>query len=125
MAKYNPYIKYLGPEDHLQKSVMDYIRMQYPGTVMAHPANEGKRTPFERFKVKYLGMATGICDLLIFTPSKQYAGLAIELKVGYNKPTDAQKKWIEDLKNCNWYSICLNDFDKCKLIIDQYFNNGL
>tara|TARA_R110000796_G_scaffold59842_5_gene138160 strand:+ start:238 stop:615 length:378 start_codon:yes stop_codon:yes gene_type:complete len=125
MAKLNPYMKYLGPEDHLQRAVLNYLTMQYPNSLVAHPANEGKRSPFERFKLKYLGVSSGIPDILIFTPSKQFTGLAIELKVGYNKPSENQKKWLDNLKNCNWYSICLNDFDKCKLLIDQYFNNGL
>lgn len=125
MAKVNPYMRFLGPEDHLQRAVLNYLSMQYPHSLVAHPANEGKRSPFERFKLKYLGVSSGIPDILIFTPSKQYSGLAIELKAGYNKPTKNQKEWLENLKVCNWYAVWLNDFENCKIVIDQYFKNGL
>lgn len=125
MAKYNPYMRYLGPEDHLHRAVLNYIGLQYPKALITHPANEGKRSPFERFKLKYLGVTSGIPDILIFTPSNQFNGLAIELKAGYNKPSPNQKKWLKDLESCNWFTVWLNDFDKCKIVIDQYFKNEL
>lgn len=121
----NPYEKYLGPEDKLQRQVMQYIGMQYPKAIITHPANEGKRSKFEQYKLKTLGVTAGIPDLLIFTPNKKYNGLAIELKSGYNKPRPTQKQWLEDLKTCNWFTIWLNNFDDCKLVIDSYFNNAL
>jgi len=30
-----------------------------------HTPNEGRRTPFERFKVKYLGMIAGVSDIIM------------------------------------------------------------
>ena len=125
MPKPNPYYKYLGKEDHLQHAVMLYVMTAYPDALMTHPMNEGKRSKFERYKMKYLGVTSGIPDILIFTPNNKYGGLAIELKVGYNKPTPNQRKWLKSLENANWYSIWLNNFDDCKLVIDQYFKNAL
>lgn len=125
MAKANPYLKYLGPEDHMQKAVLNYLRTAYPNALYTHPPNEGKRSPFERFKFKYLGSSSGVPDILIFSPSKQYNGLAIELKVGYNKPTKSQMHWLDNLKLCNWHSICINNFDDCIKLIDNYFKNNL
>ena len=52
----NPYEKYLGPEDKLQREVMQYIGMQYPKALITHPANEGKRSKFEQYKLKTLGV---------------------------------------------------------------------
>lgn len=125
MPKPNPYFKYLGAEDRLQRSVMEYVYTAYPDTVMTHPMNEGKRSKFERFKMKYLMVSSGVPDILIFTPNNKYNGLAIELKTGYNKPTQNQKAWLNRLKTCDWYAIWLNNFDDCKLVIDQYFKNAL
>ena len=71
MARVNPYQKYLKGEDLLQRAVMNYIEMQYPKAIFTHPMNEGKRSPFEQYKMKYL---------------------AIELKHKYNKPTPNQKE---------------------------------
>ena len=70
-------------------------------------------------------MKAGVPDLLIFTPNKKYNGLAIELKIGYNKPTDSQKKWLSDLKKCNWYTCVEKDFDIAVKLINQYFSNDL
>lgn len=120
----NPFEKYLGPEDRLHKAILDYIRFQYPKAVVAHVPNEGRRSPFERFKSSWLGVNSGVPDLLIFTPGKKYAGLAIEVKAGRNKPSPNQEKWMERLWVCGWMAVWVNDFDKAKAQIDLYFKGG-
>tara|TARA_R100000654_G_scaffold3137_1_gene10884 strand:+ start:10290 stop:10661 length:372 start_codon:yes stop_codon:yes gene_type:complete len=120
----NPYSKYLGKEDKLQNSVMTYLKYKYPKALFSHISNEGKRTPFERYKMKYLGSKPGLPDVMIFTPNKHYNGLAIELKVGYNKPSENQKNWLMWLEKANWKAIWLNDFDKCIDTIDNYFKDA-
>jgi len=119
----NPFEKYLGKEDKLQNKVMTYLKYQYPKALFTHVSNEGKRSPFERYKMKFLGSKAGMPDLMIFTPNKYYSGLAIELKVGYNKPSENQKKWLADLNNANWKAIWLNNFDDIKTTIDNYFKD--
>ena len=51
----NPFHKYLGPDDHLQHQVITWLRYQHPKLRYHHSPNEGRRTPFEQFKFKYLG----------------------------------------------------------------------
>ena len=121
----NPYAKYLGKEDILQNQVMRYIGLKYPGTLYTHVANEGKRTRFEQYKMKYLGTKAGIPDIMIFNPNNTKNGLAIELKAGYNKPTENQKRWLKWLENANWVAVWHNNFDLCVETIDKYFNNEL
>ena len=58
-----------------------------------------------------------------FDPNKTKNGLAIELKAGYNKPTETQKKWLKELNNANWVAVWSNNLDECLEIIDNYFNN--
>ena len=123
MAKINPFQKYLKGEDLMQRAVINYIQMQYPDAIFTHPMNEGKRTPFEQYKMKYLGAKPGIPDLLIFTPNANRSGLALELKYKYNKPTPNQKKWLKSLENKNWLAVWSNNLDECIEIIDKYFNN--
>ena len=53
LMKKNPYQKYLGKEDILQSSVMNYLKLNYPNVFAIHVPNEGKRSPFERYKFKY------------------------------------------------------------------------
>ena len=118
----NPYEKYLSKEDKMQRSVMTYINTQYPKAMAVHIPNEGKRSPFERFKLKALGVFAGMPDVMIFDPNANRSGLAIELKAGYNKPTENQKKALEALKMRNWATYWTNSFDEAKEIIDNYFN---
>jgi len=120
----NPFKRYLGKEDKLQNSVMTYLQYNYPKALFCHISNEGKRTPFERYKMKYLGSKPGVPDVMIFTPNKHYNGLAIELKVGYNKPSENQKNWLKWLEQSNWKALWLNDFDECINTIDNYFKDA-
>jgi len=119
----NPYSKYLGKEDILQNRIMRYLEDTYPNALYTHVANEGKRSPFEQYKMKYLGTKPGVPDVMIFTPNKNYNGLAIELKAGYNKPTENQKKWLKWLENAKWKALWSNNEDECIKIIDNYFEN--
>ncbi len=119
----NPYEKYLGREDILQHKVMKYLDSKYAGVYAIHVPNEGKRSTFERFKFKYLGGKPGIPDILIFYANKNYNGLAIELKVGYNKPTENQFIAMANLKKMGWKVHWLNDYDKTIQIIDEYLQD--
>ena len=123
--KSNPFYKYLTKEDKLQHSVVTYLKFQHPGVLFTHVPNEGKRSTFERYKFKYLGARAGVPDLLIFHANKTHNGLAIELKIGYNKPTEHQLKWLLELQNAGWASHCINDFDKCVDIINSYIKNEI
>ena len=122
MQTKNPFAKYLTKEDKLQNSVMNYIKMQYPGAFAIHVPNEGKRSPFERYKFKYLGGTPGIPDILVFTSKSKYSGLALELKVGYNKPTENQFNCLERLKNASWDAHWCNSFDAAKELIDNFMS---
>lgn len=118
----NPFVKYLGKEDLLQNKIMTYLQTKYSDVYAIHVPNEGKRTPFMQFKFKYLGGKRGIPDILIFHQNKEgKCGLAIELKVGYNKPTKNQFEALESLKKANWECHWLNDYEKTIQIINEYF----
>lgn len=121
----NNFQRFLGKEDKLQKAVMDYIKLQYPNEFIIHVPNEGKRTPFERYKFKYLGAKAGMPDILCFSNRGGFSGLAIELKVGYNKPTESQLECLETLEDNNWLSTWCNSFEKAKNIIDNYFDHKI
>lgn len=121
----NNFERYLGKEDKLQNAVMTYMQMQHPTSLTIHVPNEGRRTPFERYKFKYLGGKAGVPDVLCFTPRGGYCGLAIELKVGYNKPTESQLDCLNKLEDSNWSVHWCNSFDKAKEIIDNYFDKRI
>jgi len=117
--KKNYYHKFLGKEDMLQHAVINYVRHQYPDTLIIHVPNEGNRTPYMQFKLKYTGMIAGVPDLLIFNTNKEFNGLAIELKYG----TKHQRDMLDRLKKCGWKAVWSNDFEEVKTIIDQYLRH--
>lgn len=121
----NPFEKYLGKEDKLQSSIIKYLDYKHKDIIYTHPSNEGKRTAYERFKLKILGVKAGVPDLLIFNPNKNYNGLAIELKIKYNKATPSQIKWLQDLELCGWFCTIGRDFDSVVELINKYKNNEL
>lgn len=119
----NPYDKYLGKEDVLQRGVINYIKAQYPEAFVVHIPNEGRRSMFERYKFKTLGGVSGMPDLMIFNPNKYRNGLAIELKAGTNRPTKNQLECLKKLQEMDWEAFWSADFDYIKQRIDQYFND--
>lgn len=121
--KTNPFEKFLGPEDHLHRKVVQYLTLQYPGVLFHHSPMEGKRSRFEQFKLKWLGAKAGFPDIFIFAANKRGNGLAIELKVKPNKPTDNQNAWLAGLYNRNYFAEVCYDFEEAKKVIDLYLKS--
>lgn len=116
----NPYLKFLGPEDHLHKQVINYLSAQYPGVLFHHSPMEGKRSKFEQFKLKWLGSKSGFPDLFIFAANSNGNGLAIELKVKPNRCTDNQNAWLAALHNRMYKTAVCYTFYEAKVVIDNY-----
>lgn len=114
-------------EDSLQKAVATYLLLQYPehADMWCHPPNGMKTSKAQAGKHKAFGMRTGVPDILIFVPTQQYNGLAVELKVVYangkrNVTSPAQKKWLKNLTLCGWKTIVCYNFSEAKNVIDSY-----
>ena len=106
-------------EDQLQMacaSYLDHLRVLY-----THVANERQTSPMRGAKLKKMGVKRGVPDILIFDPIGIYNGLAIELKVGRNKPTEDQHKWMALLRERGWLCAVARDFDEFKIAVDSYF----
>lgn len=103
--------------------MMNYIKLIKPDVLSIHVPNEGKRSPFERYKFKYLGGVSGVPDVMVFHQNDFKVGLALELKVGYNKPTPNQENVLNKLRRANWRAEWVNSFDAAKEIIDEHFKN--
>lgn len=115
--KPNPFEKYLTEEDRLHIGLLEYIRLQYPKALVHHSANEGKRTPFEQFKIKRLGLKKGFPDLIIIFNGRN---LALELKTSKGKPSDEQEAWIEVLQAHGWTGQITYGFDEAKEVVDKF-----
>lgn len=117
--KRNPFNRFLGPEDKTQIAVTEYLKLQYPTAEVFHAMNEGKRTPFEQFKMKILGCKAGFPDLLIFHKG---VSLALELKKDKgSNPTDKQVAWLKTLRQNGFIATHAKGFDEAKRVIDEAF----
>ena len=74
------------------------IKLKYPELeLLFHIPNGGTRNKAEAGALKAQGVKSGVPDLFLPVPKGCYAGLWIELKVGKNKPSDNQDRWIANL----------------------------
>ena len=106
-------------EYELQKAVCKYLdlkRVLYCGSM------GGQYNPHfsQRIKAKESGYKKGFPDLFLYEPKGSYNGLAIELKVGYNKATKDQLSWIKRLTDKGYLACVCNGLDETLKIIDKY-----
>lgn len=122
VIKPNPdFKKYVGSEDNFQKAVARYLDTL--GAFWFHCPNGGSRNAIEASKLKGMGVKAGIPDCLILDQRKGYSGMAIELKVGYNKPSDQQLSIFDKLVAANWLVVVSWSLDEVITMIDYYYDN--
>ena len=112
------YKKYKGSEANFQKAVATYL--DFKGVLWMHCPNGGTRNKLEAVSLKKQGVKSGFPDVCILEPNKQYSGLFIELKVGCNKPSENQNRWINRLNEKGFKAVWSNSLDETRAIIDEY-----
>lgn len=111
-------------ENQLQQAVARLL--DHSGLVWCHPPNGGNRTARTGALMKSMGAKAGVPDVLIFNGTAYpdyFIGLAIELKVGKNKPTPAQLKWHEDLRACGWRVDVCRTVDEVLVVLRECYPN--
>jgi len=117
------WVKYHGSENELQTTVARYLDSL--GVLYCHVANERNTHKARGAMLKRMGVKRGVPDLLIFEPRGEKIGLAIELKVGYNKPSEFQKDWLMKLSLRGWSCHWTNSLDEAIFIIENYFKQPI
>ena len=108
-------------EYQLQKAVCQYLDLKnvlYCGSM----GGQYQKYHSQRNKAKATGYKRGFPDLFIYEPRGSYHGLAIELKIGYNKPSVQQLTWLNKLTEKGYLAMSCNNLDKAIEIIDIYLN---
>ena len=67
------------------------------------------------------GYRKGIPDILIYTPSKGFTGLAIELKTMKGRPSPEQLVWVEQLKSFGWDASVVKGYEAACETLFNYF----
>lgn len=87
-----------------------------------HVANERKATVGQHNKLKRKGVKPGVFDVLCFSPTERYRGLAVELKIKPNKLTENQIKFGQMLFGFGWCVKIAWSGDELIDIVERYIN---
>ena len=113
--------------EHEQQRILfewaEWQKNKYPELEMliAVP-NGGKRDIVTAVRLKQTGTKAGFPDIFLFCPRGAYSGLAIELKVKPNKPTEKQKWWLENLRKQNYAAHVCYGADEAINVIETYLS---
>lgn len=109
-----------------QKSLIEWAKWQekkYPELKMLmHVPNEGKRSKRYGAELKRMGLKAGFPDLGLFVPRNNKHALFLEMKVGRNKCTDNQKKWIRALMEQGYEVKVCYSCEEAIQVIKKYLN---
>jgi len=89
---------------------------------MLYAVPNGLKTPNARIAARAVaeGLKKGFPDMCLDVPVGGYHGLRIELKVGKNKTSKFQDKWIERLRSFGYrVEVCYGS-DAAMKVIDDY-----
>lgn len=111
------------PEHNVQMSLVKYIKFSYPNALYCASAGGMRTSMSSAIKMKQSGYVKGFPDLFIYEPKKKYNGLAIELKVKGNYPSQHQKKWIADLNSRGYKAVVCTGLDEAIKEFDEYMRN--
>lgn len=110
-------------ESQLQIQCVQYFRLQYRNYKIIAIPNGGYR---DRRTAKTLveeGVESGVADLFVIKPNKEYAGLWIEMKWGSNGQSENQKKFQIYVERMGYKYVVAYTFDEFKNEVDNYLKN--
>jgi len=114
-------------EFQLQRSCIEWHRIQYPSQLVFHIPNSIKfignnRGAFfaEISRLKSIGLIKGIPDLFLALPRGAWHGLFIELKTGNNNATTDQSEIHERLLSAGYLVRCCRTFNEYTATISHY-----
>jgi len=123
-------------ERRIHKRVTVYLRHSYP-EVRFHTSLDGEAMgDYQRQHVGMLQWGSGFPDLMVFKPSGEYSGLAIEIKKDGESPYKKdgslrsgkhfvnQEGWIRYLRKQGWKAEFGVGYSHCIDIIEDYFKHG-
>lgn len=113
----------MNPEDALQISIMDWMRLQHPNVLAVHIPNGGSRNKIEAVKLKRMGVKAGMPDIFIPQKSVNSLGFFCELKVGKNTPTPIQKEVMQKLQDSGYYCCIARSLEEFQKEFYQYSRN--
>lgn len=111
-------------EAKLQRDLITVFRRSFPKYAYVFFAIENKRKTERGYLLKAQGIISGVADLCLALPTKDYGALYIELKYGKNKQTETQINWEAEIKkHGNNYAVCYTLNEAIDIIIEHIKNH--
>lgn len=111
-------------ESEEQQALIQWTELQmnkYPELeLLFHIPNGGKRHIAVAKKLKAEGVKSGVPDLCLPVPKREFHGMYIEMKVPGNSPTKNQKVWIKNLKAQGYYVVVCYGWEKAAEELKKY-----
>lgn len=92
---------------------------------MYHAANEGKRSVRAGAELKRQGMKPGVSDICLPYASGKYNNLYVELKVGNNKASDNQLKFIDTINGIGGKAVIAYGSEAAISVITAYLEGTI
>jgi len=119
-------------EAQLQKSVCNYLKLQYPDVIFTSESSGVRLTIGQAKAAKAVRSESGLPDLMIFEPMGVYKGLFIELKaksvwlkdgtLTTDKHVREQSEIMKRLRAKGYFAMFACSFDEAKRLMDWYLN---
>lgn len=107
-----------------QKTLFDWAKLNEAAhpelKMMFHVPNEGKRSVVGGAELKRAGLKSGVPDVILPVARSGYNGLAIEMKVDHNRPTEKQKEWLRGFSREGWKVYVCWGWDIAAHVISEY-----
>lgn len=102
-------------EGRIQRGCVTWFRLQYPhlARLLFAVPNGGGRSKIEAAVMKGEGVTSGVADLLLLVPTRDYPYLCIEMKTARGRQSPEQKSWQHEVEGVGGkYVLCrsLEDF---------------
>jgi hypothetical protein len=109
------------PEHDLQVKLVNHIREVDPSIFFTATVGGVRLSINQAKRMKAAGYLRGIPDLLIFEPSGDYCGLAIELKAGKGRASSYQLNALKSLRARGWRGEVSTGWDDTIELLNEYF----
>lgn len=109
----------------MQAQAVKWFNLRYPhlrGLLFAVP-NGGARSAKTGAVLKREGVVSGVSDLLLLVPNKEYHGICLEAKTSKGKQTDNQKKWQEAVERNGYRYVVFHSVGEFIDAIEDYLRD--
>ena len=100
---------------HKQFGISEHLLFAIP--------NGGQRNIIVASKLKAEGVRSGVPDLFLAVPKKDYHGLFIEMKKPKGgRVSDSQKEMIDELNQLDYLSVVCKGWNEARIEIEKYLS---